>query len=144
MFLDAKGGLGPAPLYLVSAKGDLLWEFNAFKTTVYSAGFVDFNGTGEHVVYACEQGRRDRMLGLDNVYWDKNRQLAGTPVSFDVVAVSPFGEEAGRVSFVDHGGPGAYEGIWGGAAASTVMRYDKEGRQCLAVMTFDGRILVVR
>lgn len=144
LFLDAKGGLKPSPLLLASAQGEILWKFEKFRTTVYGAGFIDRQGTGEYEIYVCEQGRRDCMLGFENVYWDKNRQMPGTPVSFDIVMISSRGEETDRLSFVDHGGPGAYEGIWGGVSAQTVAKLDRDSKQSLAVLTFDGRLLLIR
>jgi hypothetical protein len=144
LFLDAEGGLKPSSLLLVSAQGELLWRFGEFRTTVYGAGFIDRQGTGNYEIYACEQGRRDYLLGMDNVYWDKNRQMTGAPVTFDVVILSPHGEERERLSFVDHGGPGAYEGLWGGTFAQTVADIDGNGRQSLVISTFDGRLLILQ
>lgn len=144
LYLEAEGGLDPSRMMLVSADGRVLWTFGNFRTTAYTAGFIDRRGTGDYEVFACEAGRRDRLKGLPNVYWDKNRQIQDPSESYDVVILSPHGEETDRLSFQDVGGPGAYDGVYGGAVASAVADIEGDGRQVLALITYDGRLLLLR
>lgn len=144
LYVDAEGGIDPSQLKLVSSEGREIWKYNGFKTTVYGAGFIDRKGKGDYEVFACEQGRIDVIKGIDNVYWDKNRHINNPSTQFDIVMLSKNGVENDRFSFLDFGSPGAYEGVYGGVVASCIVKIDNSNAQALAVLTFNGKLLVLK